>query len=529
VHEEEDVMAKKQLVASIVLLVSAAGAHAQFFLQSFESTATNFGWSMADAGDVNADGFADVIVGSYLGQSVQVFSGKDGSELYSFASANPHWVFGYSVSGVGDVNGDGFDDVLIGAADECCVGFAGGAFVMSGKDGVNLYAYNGAVDEGFGYRVAGVGDVNADGRPDFAVSAYSNSTNGLYAGKVIVYSGRTGGVLHTFFGDGAMDFFGNWMSGAGDVNHDGHGDIIVGEYNFSGTLALGGVRVLSGSTGAILYDYQGTAIDPIGFGVDGVGDIDKDLFDDFMYLASDRVVVRSGKTGAVLLTLSEYQIGAACSIAGTGDVTGDGFPDIIVGNVLRDDGLPGGGHATLFSGKDGSPVYEFPDGGTIGEYVGQSVSGGGDIDGDGVKDFLITRFGSKLVDAYAGLLPPASWENYDEGWPGTLGVPALTLDWAPILCATIHLNLGNSRGVATHAFLLKGMAAAHLPTPFDGFFLVLSPTMLSLFLPPAGLSLRAKLPCDPAFSGFTLYLQVLEFDPGASKGISFSAGLKMIF
>jgi hypothetical protein len=230
-------MWKNRFAAIIIVLAGAAIAKAQLLLHTFDYDPVWFGWSVADAGDVNNDGFGDIIVGGQT-HCAKVFSGHDGAELYFFDDANPYWYFGWSVSGAGDVNNDGFADVIVGAAD-WGGSTAGGAFVYSGRTGARLYSYTGVSGDGFAISVAGGGDVNNDGYPDFAIGAPYDGTNGTWAGKAAVYSGKTGAILYTYYGDGPSTFLGTSLSGAGDVNKDGYDDIIVGEPGFSTGMSEG--------------------------------------------------------------------------------------------------------------------------------------------------------------------------------------------------------------------------------------------------------------------------------------------------
>jgi hypothetical protein len=117
--------------------------------------------------------------------------------------------------------------------------------------------------------------------------------------------------------------------------------------------------------------------------------------------------------------------------------------------------------------------------------------------------------------------------NYGSGWPGTIGVPSFTTTSEPRLCSTITLNLGNSRGATTIAALLLGLAPTDQPTDYDGHILVVPRNIQLLRLPPAGLALPGGLPCDSFFCGLEIDLQALEADPGASKSISFTRGLRL--
>ena len=218
-----------------------------------------FGAAISGAGDVNADGYPDFIVGAkyfsdaaYLRGSAYVYSGSDGALLYTFLGDGANNYFGSSVSGVGDVNQDGFADVIVGAPnyDDAYFGLdVGRAKVFSGKTGSILYTILGTVPNGsLGKEVSAAGDVNGDGRPDFAVTG----------GTTKVYSGSTGSQLRSWAGASE-----NEVSAAGDVNGDGYDDIISGESAIR-------VQVRSGKTGALLFKLPG------GPGLAGVGDVDGD-------------------------------------------------------------------------------------------------------------------------------------------------------------------------------------------------------------------------------------------------------------
>ncbi|MEW6741291.1 MAG: hypothetical protein AB1486_00915 [Planctomycetota bacterium] len=142
---------------------------------------------------------------------------------------------------------------------------------------------------------------------------------------------------------------------------------------------------------------------------------------------------------------------------------------------------------------------------------------------------------SEWGDAFVVKLVPsvcdvaAAWSNYGSGWPGTHGIPCLTANADPVVCDELSLTICNSSGTNTAALLLIGVLPADLPTLWDGRLLVEPQWTFPLMLPPDGTSMLAgDVPCDPAWCGLHYYLQVLELDPGASRGVSFSAGLELV-
>jgi Tol biopolymer transport system component len=125
--------------------------------------------------------------------------------------------------------------------------------------------------------------------------------------------------------------------------------------------------------------------------------------------------------------------------------------------------------------------------------------------------------------------PVASWSNYGAGFPGTLGIPGLTSNADPQYGATITIAVDNSLGADTVALLLPGLARASIPTSAGGTILVSPLLFVPVSLPAAGLDADYTVPHDPAFCGFVVDLQALEIDAGAAHGLSFTAGLELLF
>ena len=380
----------------------------------------NFGVSVSGAGDVNGDGKADLVVGAPGGNGgyARVSSGSDGSILYNFIANNSSLFsndsFGISVSDAGDVNGDGRADLIVGASGEFGNAYQSGrARVLSGIDGSILYNFDGEnPNDNFGESVSGAGDVNGDGKADIIVGG-----NGFAR----VLSGNNGSVLHNFDGDaGNFNQFGSSVSGAGDVNGDGKADLIVGapgNFFISLNNGNGSARVLSGSDGSVLYNFVGDSEnDYFGTSVSGAGDVNGDGMADVI-VGADRVDVDcvpffggvdvgsarvlSGSDGSVLFEffgdVTSGFFGRA--VSGAGDVNGDGKADLIVGTPFDSNNGIQSGSARVLSGSDGSVLYNF-DGqntGFSGAMFGRSVSGAGDVNGDGIDDFIVGAGGYAQV------------------------------------------------------------------------------------------------------------------------------------
>ncbi|MEM7204453.1 MAG: integrin alpha [Planctomycetota bacterium] len=323
---------------------------------------------------------------------------------------------GSAVAVLGDTNGDDLDDLLLGAPGADAPGIDAGTIrVLSGADGSTLWWRPGdAAGDRFGHAVASAGDVNGDGFADVIVGAPGSDRTALDAGSATVLSGRDGQVLHVFDGSAADDGFGWAVAGAGDVNGDGYDDVIVGAPRSDGVGAdAGSAHVLSGLDGAVLHTFAGlSAGDQLGYAVAGAGDVDGDCFADLVLGAptadngggdSGAVWVHSGADGSVLL----QQLGANAgdqfgwSVDGVGDVDGDGQPDVAVGAPLADDAAPDAGLATVLSGADGTQLLShFGD--EPGESCGWSVRRAGDVDGDGRGDLVIGAPGDSKAGAGAG-------------------------------------------------------------------------------------------------------------------------------
>ncbi len=393
-------------------------------LYSFISDAEGdwFGNSVSGAGDVNNDDYADLIVGApeiRFGDHVDpgrayVHSGQDGDLLWTFTGEAVGDWFGNSVSGAGDVNNDGFDDVIVGARyNDTGGGNAGRAYVYSGQTGVQLWIFTGAAaGDQFGFSVSGAGDVNNDNYADLIVGAPYNDAGGGNAGQAYVYSGQNGTLLHTFTGEAPGDNFGWSVSGAGDVNFDGFADLIVGAVNAAA--GIGRAYVYSGINGALLHTFTGVAPgDNFGWSVSGAGYVNHDGFADLIMgspfndvagIDAGAAYVYSGQNWQLLYTFfggTEDDF-FGYSVSGAGDVNDDARGDLIVGAPESDMVPPvGPGRAYVYSGWTGNLLCMF-EGETDMDQFGFSVSGAGNVDNEFYDDLIVGAPYNEVGGPYAG-------------------------------------------------------------------------------------------------------------------------------
>jgi len=419
------------------MFFAPAAALAEWRILTFEAVANydRLGTTVAAPGDVNGDGWPDLFVGAGVnddaapdaGQAYLYYGGPDAdAEADLVLTGEAHMDrFAFWVDGAGDVNGDGYADLLIGAPYQDALGDdAGAAYLFLGGTDPDaqwdLKVSGEAPDDQFASTVSSAGDVNGDGYCDWMAGAFLHDQPALEAGRVYLYFGGEvpdGEADLVFEGAAALDRFGFAISGLGDIDGDGFDDIGVGAYqsDAGGDISSAAYVFFGGEdmdTEADLIIGGVDAYDQFGAAIAGVGDIDGDGNPDF---AVGATLGDEGEpfAGSVSLFLGgpdvdiipDLIIGGVtafdhfgAAVTGLGDVDGDGFDDLLIGARDADDNGDQSGSAYLILGGS-APDADFDlvlIGDSGNDRFGYAVAGPGDIDGDGNCDLLI---GARMADA----------------------------------------------------------------------------------------------------------------------------------
>jgi hypothetical protein len=415
-----------------------------------EQSTANYGRSVSDAGDVNGDGYDDWLVGAHSYSTTNSNAGK--AYLYlgsaSGLSTTPAWTssgndqvdayYGRSVSGVGDVNNDGYDDWLVGADGyDTSNANAGRAYLYLGSSSISgttpFWTSSGQdqANANYGQSISGAGDINGDGYSDWLVSApfYDNSP-GWDQGRVYLYLGSSSISGTTFSWTDSGDNqsgsnYGYSVSGAGDVNGDGFDDWLVGAYNYDTSNVDAGKAYLylgrDSSISLISEKWRSSGDDVFngyfGSSVSSAGDVNGDGYDDWLvgayYYTITTPYVRSTAGKAYLYLGSEnirYTENAwnssgddqtsawyGRSVSNAGDINGDGFDDWLIGADIYDTTYINAGKVYLYLGSSdiSGTIPSWTSSGDNDQAsttYGYSVASAGDVNGDGLSEWLVGAY-----------------------------------------------------------------------------------------------------------------------------------------
>ena len=281
------------------------------------------------AGDVDADGVPDILIGAMLHNAgfnnngrAYVYSGATFDLIRTHDGEGTSHLMGNAVGGVGDLDGDGHGEYVIGASNAGVQG-EGRAYVYDGRTGEQLeYSPLAPLQTGSGFGIlfaSGPGDIDQDGVLDIFVTDIGDTVNGPQTGRAYVFSGATGDIIHVWTGEFEGEGLGVGR-GCGDVDFDGVPDLIVSAYRSSAHVALGGrTFVYSGATGETLRTITGDiAGDRLGWSTVGVEDVNADGALDYMISGP----FNGPLTGSVYVVAGDI---FPCPI----DMNGDGQLDIL--------------------------------------------------------------------------------------------------------------------------------------------------------------------------------------------------------
>lgn len=501
-----------------------------------------FGANIAGLGELNADGYADFVVGeprafTYFNGKATVYSGKDHSVLYTFTGQDRD-LFGSSVAGPGDLDGDLVPDIAVGAIEYYSDFTVAKGYIdlYSGKTGTRIWTAHGlGAKEYLGTSLAVVGDVNHDGKTDLVAGSKFH--------LVRVISGADGSLLSSI--NYNVFSFGASVAAAGDVDQDGTPDFLVGAPTTTGGI----VHLYSGANNSLIRQWLGNYAgnDQIGNGIAGGVDWNHDGIPDIALGAPGSsvtatnhgaVFIRSGADDSLIRTYlgptSNAQFGARLTVLGDADA--DGTPDLLVG-AMNEANASSFGAVHIVSGDSTleiGVVHALT--GTPTNMYASALAGIGDVNGDHLPDFAV---GSPTMTAYGSVhlstAIPVGTVPFGTGTPGCSGAEHLLANSPPRVANNEFEVHCDATPISGTGFLLIAPTPDLLGTHALGVTLHVGLGGALLVMPIASdatghAEIAMPLPADPGIVGASVAMQMLwgwsnsVCSPSAT-GLSASRGL----
>jgi hypothetical protein len=482
---------------------------------------------------------------------VRLYSGRTDAVLRVLVGPGLQSEFGHSIAALPDISGDGRPDLLIGApAHSGTHSKQGAAFLFNSSTGVQLGAYYGeSGNEFLGHAVANLGDIDGDGRDDWSVSAPFADVNGhVNCGRVRIYNGHNGALIQDWSPAIGGALAGWTTVGLGDVNGDGKHDFAAGMPGYTDTFynrtSCGAVQVVRGQ-GATLWGVGGWEnFEQLGWSLAALGDVTGDGIADFAVgtphyddggSSRGRVRAINGYNGVEVFELvgsgDGYKLGA--SLAPVGDWNGDGVRDLAVGAP----GVPlvslgARGQVRLHSGVDGAFLTSFWGWESDSDW-GRAIAGGRDLNGDGKNEILVGAPAEDSNGSNAGTVRMflggvASPLRYGAAKTNSAGcLPRIDFRGAPSRTLGDNFHITASEIVANKAGMLF-WGFTQVATPFGGGTLLVGQPLVRTTLQSSG-GTGAAGACDGSFdfhfsqalmqqyalpAGQRLYAQYWHRDPG---------------
>ncbi|MEE9392748.1 MAG: VCBS repeat-containing protein [Planctomycetota bacterium] len=482
---------------------------------------SSFGFDVGRVGDLNNDGIPDVVVGDPLNDGgpgsnagrVVVLSGADGSFIFQMFGTQADERMGFSVAGAGDVDNDGVDDIVAGAPFYDVFGETNNGRVRVISGATQSFLYSVASPNSFdqmGYDVAGNFDYDGNGFSDIAVGAPLANPNGFDSGEVRIYGlvpssggGLSISLVSLITGTSSGDHCGWSIATFEDITGDGVGDLAVSSPDEQNGLATmsGHIRLHPGPGSFPSLHMIGNAFDRLGF-----------------------------------------------SIANAGDVNGDGVDDIVAGAIDASPNTVDEGEVRVFSGRDGTLIASRLGDPAGGDY-GFSVAGSGDLDGDGLHEIIVGDLANQNVQvlnlpvAYPGSLEDlhlgssidgaalSLWPDRKLAFPGSL-VTFNLFSPEGSYNGTIPATVGQLFSTLSPPMSPGGFPEIHV-NPSQAFVIYdgsNAPPFAPALLPAQGLASAFVVPVG--LSGSSLMIQGLSLSPSAQQMNNFftaTNGQEIIF